>query len=166
MTVKTIPHKGAPANQRFDFTHTFSGVELLEEDKGVGEDGKPKRQIVLTCLREGEGNPLDRRYYKRSAVEALEGKVYARRKVFADHLITDEQKRAGDSLRNWDATILGTWMVTESDGRVARKVRLKIHDDWLWRRCVDAPAEIALSIEGQGARKPGLVDGKEYKAVI
>ena len=110
-------------------------LNCIEVDQTDGENGKPKREIVLTCLQEGPGNVVDKRYYTRSAVEGLEKKLYARKKIFVDHLVGEDEQTRGDSLRKWAATVQKTWLVTEADGRVARKVRLKIHEDWLWRRC-------------------------------
>ena len=127
-----IEAKG-PTKDKQEIRHSIVGC--IEVDRGDGPDGKPKREIVLTCLQEGPGNVVDKRYYMRSAIEGLEKKLYARKKIFVDH-IGEEDGDQGDPMRNWAATVMKTWLVTESDGLMKRKVRLKIHEDWLWRRLV------------------------------
>lgn len=147
----------------FTYSLSFALAEATP-DRGNDESGEPKREVVLTCLQEGPGNEVDNRYYTRKAVEGLEKKIYTKRKIFADHLATDEARVAGDKMVNWWATVLTTWLA-EKDGRAVRKVRLKVHEDWLWRRCLDAPGEIALSIEGRGQGEKGVVEGKEYTVI-
>ncbi len=147
-----------------EFSQVIS-LSLAELDKTLDEAGKPKREIVITCLQEGPGNVVDNRWYERSAIENVEKKIYARRKLFCDHLTTEQQKTTGDQMRNWVASVMKTWLVGEEGGKLSRKVRLKIHEDWLWRRCEDAPGEIALSIEGKGAGHEGIREGKTYMCV-
>jgi len=162
---KTTRRKKTDSNQ--GKLQTFSNevsIQLAELDKSNDEQGNPKREIVMTCLQEGPGNPVDKRWYQKSCVEGLESKIYARRKVFVDHLITPEAKEKGDSLHDWAATVMKTWLDV-AEGKVVRKVRLKIHEDWLWRRCEDAPGEIALSIEGRGAGEKGMIDEQEYTII-
>lgn len=123
----------------------------------------PKREIVLTCLQEGHGNLKDRHWYSRACVEGLESKVYARRKVFVSHL--QENSSASDGLRDWACTITKTWIEEGAGGRVHRKVRLKVHEDWLWRRCEEAPSEIALSIEGRGEGSSQVIEGETWTVI-
>lgn len=151
-------------SQPLQFTHQI-GLSLAEKDNANDEHGKPKHEITLSCLVEGPGNPVDNRWYKRSAIQNLESKIYSRRKVFVDHLIDEQAKMRGDSLRDWAATIRKTWIEERADGRLERKVKLKIHEDWLWQRCEDAPDEIALSIEGTGAGQKEVIEGHERQAI-
>lgn len=120
----------------------------------------PKKEITLTCLQEGPGNLKDRRWYSRGCVEGLESKVYSRRKVIINHLKEGDD----EDLRNWFCTIKKTWTVEEG-GRLHRKVKIKVHEDWLWTRCVEAPGEIALSIEGNGAGGPGVIEGEKWTVI-
>lgn len=143
--------------------HFLHGLAEAEFDHGKDEAGKPKQEIVLTCLQEGPGNARDRRWYTRECVDGLESAVYARRKLFVDHL-SEGAVAASDSLRNWAGTILKTWTVTEG-GVLKRKVRAKIHEGWLWQRCVEAPNEMALSIEGRGAGRQDKVNGEDYTVI-
>jgi|GEM_PF-5393425 len=138
------------------------GLSEAKTDDSNGPDGKPKHEIVLTALQEGPGNSRDRRWYTREAVVNSEGLFKARRKLFVNHLV---EGQTGDDLRNWCATLKETWIETLANGKVARKVRLKIHEEWLWTRCIDAPEEIALSIEGGGAGKEGVIEGESYMVI-
>ena len=158
-----VKNSNKRANTNPEFSYVV-GIQLAELDKTADESGEPKREIVITCLQEGPGNQVDNRYYSRKAVEGLENKIYSRRKLFVDHLISDDDRTKGDSLKDWAGTVLKTWL-EEQDGKVVRKVRVKIHEDWLWRRCQDAPGEIAISIEGRGVGDKGMVEGKEYYVV-
>lgn len=160
-------------------THKFTGpisdkqsivktICLTEADidRGLDDKGQPKREIVLTCIQEGRGNERDRRWYLAEAVKGVEKQMYARRKLFVDHL-TEAQKAAGqtDPLQNWVATMKKTWVEEGKDGQTIRKIRVKIHEDWLWKRCEEAPEEIALSIEGRGAGRQGEIAGEQYMLI-
>lgn len=142
----------------------YFGLSESTRDDGNDKDGKPKHEIVLTALQEGRGNERDRRYYTREAVIGAENLFKARRKLFVNHL-EEGQSASSEDLRNWCATLIETWIETMKDGKVARKVRLKIHEEWLWKRCVEAPEEIALSIEGSGAGKEAVVEGQKYMVI-
>ncbi len=142
----------------------FFGLSEAKTDDSNGTDGKPKHEIVLTALQEGRGNERDKRYYTREAVINAEPLFKARRKLFVNHL--EEGKSASsEDLRNWCATLKETWIETMPSGKVARKVRLKIHEEWLWTRCLEAPEEIALSIEGSGAGKEAVVEGQTFMVI-
>jgi hypothetical protein len=142
----------------------FFGLSEAKTDDSNGADGKPKHEIVLTALQEGRGNERDRRYYTREAVINAEPLFKARRKLFVNHL--EEGKSASsEDLRNWCATLKETWIENMPTGKVARKVRLKIHEEWLWTRCLEAPEEIALSIEGSGAGKEAVVEGQTFMVI-
>ena len=145
------------------FVISFNLTEAKTDDS-AGADGKPKHEVVLTALQEGPGNAKDKRWYTREAVIGSEKVFLSRRKLFVDHLA--EQAPAGsDSLKNWCATLKETWLDNLASGRVARKVRLKVHEEWLWTRCLEAPEEIALSIEGAGAGKETVIEGETYVAI-
>ena len=156
------PSKNKLADQGA-FTLFFSLTEATRDDSN-GADGKPKHEIVLTALQEGRGNERDRRYYTREAVIGAEGVFKARKKLFVNHL--EEGKAASsEDLRNWCATLKETWIEELPTGKVARKVRLKIHEEWLWTRCLEAPEEIALSIEGSGAGKEAVIEGQTFMVI-
>ncbi|MBS3927777.1 MAG: hypothetical protein KGZ65_04215 [Sphingomonadales bacterium] len=142
----------------------FFGLSEAKTDDSAGDDGKPKHEIVLTALQEGRGNERDRRYYTREAVVGAEGVFKARRKLFVNHL-EEGKPSSSEDLRNWCATLKETWIENLPSGKVARKVRLKIHEEWLWTRCLEAPEEIALSIEGSGAGKEAVVEGETYMVI-
>lgn len=133
-------------------------------DEGTAE--APKREIVLTALKEGAGNPKDKRWYEKSCVEGIEPLVYQRRKIFYNHL-AEGRAPASDDLRDWPATVVKTWLVEGEDGACVRKVRLKVHDNWLWERAKDpiARRELALSIEGRGAGREGEKNGTKYTCI-
>lgn len=141
-------------------SHGLSEADVII-DEGNGEDGKPKREVTLTLIKEGHGNPKDKRYYTRECVEGLDPLIYTRKKLFIDHL-GEGAAPASDKLKNWAATLMRTWCV-ESDEGLVRKGKLKIHDNWLWERCLDpiARKELAVSIEGRGAGRPDSKDGKD-----
>ena len=146
------------------FALQFSLSEGVTDDTN-GKDGKPKHEIVLTALQEGPGNQRDRRWYTREAVINAESLFRARKKLFVNHLNEDAQP-GSDDLRNWCATLRYTCIETYgTTGRAARKVRLKIHEEWLWNRCLEAPEEIALSIEGSGAGKEAVIEGQKYMVI-
>jgi len=129
---------GAPTAKAASFTdakdtqlHVFGLGECdIQLDEGTAD--APKREITLTAIREGAGNARDRRWYERSCIEGLEPLVYSRKKIFYNHL-REGLAPGSDDLRDWPATIMKTWL-TEGANGVERKVRLKVHDDWLWER--------------------------------
>lgn len=135
-------------------------TELIPLTEAVTDAAK--KEITLTCLQEGPGNLKDRRWYSQGCIEGLEKKVYSRPKVFVNHL--QENGADSDNLRDWACTIKKTWLVTEGK-RLHRKVLLKVHEDWLWTRCIEAPDQIALSIEGNGAGGPGVMEGEKWTVI-
>lgn len=162
-----MPPKLAPSAHLKDLgAFGYLSARLLEADidKGNGGDGKPKREIVITLMREGAGNARDRRWYTREAVKNADAVFLARRKMFLNHL-GKGQDFAEQDLEKWAATLKETWTEEGKDGKLERKGRLKIHSDWLWQRCLEAPEEIACSIEGRGAGKLGTVEGEQYTVI-
>lgn len=136
----------------------------VEIDEGTAE--KPKREIVLTLLKEGPGNARDKRWYEKSCVEGIESLVYSRRKIFKNHL-AEGAKPASDKIEDWCATITQTWLTEGADGGMVRKGRIKVHDDWLWERAKDPVArkELAVSIEGRGAGREDQKNGEKFTCI-
>ena len=158
MAKNLAPRKPVPnAN---DFALSF-GLTEAALDRGTAE--APKREIVMTALQEGHGNLRDRRWYTREAVAESSAVFMSRRKLFANHL-KEGQASSDEDVRNWCATMKETW-TEDVGGKLHRKVRLKIHEEWLWTRCQEAPEEIALSIEGAGAGSEGIVEGETYTLI-
>ena len=158
----------APNNFRDSKDGLIACVGLAEEgfklDEGSAD--KPKREIVITLLREGPGNSRDKRIYLRECVNGLEPLLYTRRKLFFNH-IKEGAPAASDDIKDWAATLVNTWTVEGADGMIECKGRIKIHDNWLWERCQDpiARREIAVSIEGRGAGRIEKRDGADYTLI-
>lgn len=167
---KTVVDRPNQAAHRDATDVSICCVGLSEADveiqEGNDDKGQPKRLITLTLLREGPGNPKDKRWYEKSCVEGLETLIYQRKKLFMDHL-AEGAPPASDSMKNWAATLVRSWTVKEDDGSLVRKGMLKVHDNWLWERCQDPVArkEIAVSIEGRGQGRMEKKNGQDYTCI-
>jgi len=143
-----------PQTASFDQPLSLKEAELDDE----------KHEIVLTLLQEGPGNLRDNRYYTRSCIETAGPVFMSRRKLFFNHLMEGRDFGSTD-IKDWAATLKETFTVEGEGGMLHRKGRLKIHEEWLWKRCKEAPEEIAVSIEGQGAGHADVINGKNYHAI-
>lgn len=114
----------------------------------------PKREVVLEALKPGMGNKRDKRLYTAKAAESLVPLLLARPKIFATPHPTPGQAIQPNRLQDWVATVTEAAVV---DGRAV--VRVKIHEDWLWKRAEEAPQQLALSIEGVGAGRQDIFEG-------
>ena len=153
-------HKFKTAEGEMPENEKFTSPCSLSEAKF----DKAKKEITLTLLQEGPGNLRDNRYYTRACIESSGPVMMSRRKMFLNHL--KEGQNFGDTdIKDWSATLKETFTVEDDNGILHRKGRLKIHDDWLWTRCEEAPEEIAVSIEGQGAGHADVINGKNYHAI-
>lgn len=114
----------------------------------------PKKEVVLEALKPGLGNKRDKRLYTAKAAESLVPLLLARPKIFATPHPVPGQAAQPNRLQDWVATVTEAAVV---DGRAV--VRVKIHEDWLWKRAEEAPQQLALSIEGVGAGRQDVYEG-------
>lgn len=153
---------------KFGSTVCLSGADFKLDEAGnfpTDKDGQEKREIVMTAFQEGPGNQVDNRWYSAKAVKDA-GKLFESRKKFFYNHLRSYQDPSEEDIKGWCATLMETWVETDDETkRVVRKVRLKIHDEWLWIRCKEAPGEIALSIEGKGAGHEEEIEGQRRMVI-
>jgi hypothetical protein len=142
----------------------------------VREVGKAGSAYEATIVREGPGNPSDRRYYTKQALQGLVSSGACEGlQCYANHpSASEERERPERDVRQ----LVGHFKEARylEDGGVG-KVRAKFVPisgpgyEWvssLIESALAAPADrplIGISIDGEGATEDGEVDGKRYHMV-
>ena len=136
-------------------------VTLAEANPRFDAD---KREVWITPIKPGFGNPKDGFYYPSKTIrEAVEAGIFNNRKMYANHpRRTDEKELPERSVRDWVATVKETvW----DDANGVPRSRVKVYDKDAFARWQDAPDEIAFSILGGGVARGGRVGNREARIV-
>jgi hypothetical protein len=153
----------APA-EPMTFRESGIGGEMvtLREAGAVFNDAT--REVWITPIRPGWGNPRDGFYYTEEALKAaVNDGIFNGRKMYANHpRRSDEKELPERDVRDWVATVKET--VWDNQRRQPRS-RLRVYDKGAYERFKDAPDEIAFSILGGGVARPGKVGNREARIV-
>lgn len=142
----------------------MGGYVTLREAGAVFSD--EKREVIITPIRPGWGNPKDGYYYTQEALqEAVDNGVFNGRpvKMYANHPSRGSEAALPErSVWDWVSTMKETWW----DGEKNRpQSRIKVYDERFWDRMKQAPDEIAFSILGGGRSRKGRVGNREARIV-
>jgi hypothetical protein len=132
---------------------------FLEDSSGrVVDINRAKREIVVEIIEAGPGNERDRRIYD-AGMLARDFKVFEGRKMFADHLTPDEEKKLGGrprSINGLTGRTLEAWWDSKGgvNGRGAVRARVGVSAPWLWELISHDPQLVELSINAFGKTRP------------
>lgn len=143
---------------------TFGPAAFVTLAEAAATFDDEKREVWITPIKPGFGNPRDKFFYPRDAIrEGVDGGLFDGRKMYANHpRRSDEKDLPERSVRDWIATVKETvW----DDQRDMPRSRVKVYDPDVYQRWKDAPDEIAFSILGGGSARPGKVNGRDARIV-
>lgn len=148
------------------FREAGASGELVTLSEAGAIFNPDKREIIITPIRPGWGNPKDGFYYPESALkEAVENGTFNSRpvKMYANHPARGAEAALPErSVWDWVSTMRETWWDAE---KARPQSRIKVYDDRFWQRATQAPDEIAFSILGGGRSRRGRIDNREARIV-
>lgn len=140
------------------------GIAMVTLAEAGAEFDDARREVWITPIRPGFGNPRDKRYYPLDTVrEAVANDVFKGRKMYANHPTKHEEAaRPERDVRDWVGVIRET--VWDANRGVPR-ARVQVVDDAVYAKWKAAPDQVAFSVLGKGKARSGRVGDRDAQIV-